>query len=193
MNSSSRTRGFTIYTLADAVDIRSTDFGDGGRDSSDDSRSAELKQQLSDAGGVVPMVLMRQTAEEGGFSLMHLWVKPRYPLTRHSHDCACLYYVIRGQVLMGNRTLSAGDSVFVPAGATYRFDGGPDGAEVLEVRHGVERFATKVGRMSHSELERMTETVQANLLTWKGLVECPTFAVNPAGPPLSGTRAAVSS
>jgi len=187
LSTTSRQRGFSIYSRSDAVHVRSTNFGDGGRDASEDTRSPELIQELNDAGGVVPMVLMRQTAQEGGFSLMHLWLKPNYPLTRHSHDCACLYYVIRGQIVMGSRVLAAGDSFFVRADVPYRFDGGPEGAEVLEVRHGVEQFATKVHPMSPGEAERMIQAVRANLPQWKTMVECPTFAANPAAASESAT------
>ena len=34
----------------------------------------------------------------GGMSLAKVWFKSGYPLPRHSHDCACLYYITAGSL-----------------------------------------------------------------------------------------------
>ena len=36
---------------------------------------------------------------------------------------------------MGNQVLRAGDSFFIPAEAPYVYTAGPDGVEILEIRH----------------------------------------------------------
>lgn len=70
-----------------------------------------------------------------GFALTHAWLKKDYPLMRHSHDSDCMYYIIAGTLKLGTEELGAMDSFFVPAGVPYTYVPGPDGVEVLEVRH----------------------------------------------------------
>jgi PAS domain S-box-containing protein len=57
-----------------------------------------------------------------------------------------MYYVISGEAHMGNQVLRAGDSFFVPADAPYVYTAGPDGVEVLEIRHNVAQFDMKIPR-----------------------------------------------
>ena len=70
-----------------------------------------------------------------GFSLAHAWLKSGYPLTLHSHDSDCLYYVVAGSLKLGTEELGPRDSIFVPAGVPYTYKPGPEGVEVLEFRH----------------------------------------------------------
>lgn len=72
--------------------------------------------------------------EPDGFSLLHARFGPGYRLPRHSHSADCLYYVLRGEAVMGNRRIPAGDGFFVEAGKRYAYEAGPDGVEVLEFR-----------------------------------------------------------
>ena len=51
-----------------------------------------------------------------------------------SHDGDCLYHVVEGSLVMGSQTLVAGDGFFVPSGAPYAYEAGPDGVVVLEFR-----------------------------------------------------------
>ena len=71
-------------------------------------------------------------------SLSHNWFGPNFPLFRHSHPRFgdCLYYVVGGELLMGNRKLGRGSTFFIPNGQPYKFAAGPDGVEVLEFRAG---------------------------------------------------------
>jgi mannose-6-phosphate isomerase-like protein (cupin superfamily) len=70
-----------------------------------------------------------------GFSLTHVWFKEGYALPLHSHDADCLYYIIAGSLRMGTEELGARDSFFIPAGVPYTYKPGPDGVELLEIRH----------------------------------------------------------
>lgn len=70
-----------------------------------------------------------------GFSLAYAWLKQDYPLTLHSHDSDCLYYVIAGSLRLGTTDLGPRDSFFVPAGVPYTYRPGAEGVEVLEFRH----------------------------------------------------------
>lgn len=70
-----------------------------------------------------------------GFSLTHVWFKEGYALPLHSHDADCLYYIIAGSLRMGTEELGARDSFFIPSGVPYTYKPGPEGVELLEIRH----------------------------------------------------------
>jgi len=70
-----------------------------------------------------------------GFSLVHAWFKAGYPLPLHSHSADGVYFVVAGSLSLGTEHLEAGDAFVVPANAAYTYTPGPDGAEVLEIRH----------------------------------------------------------
>jgi quercetin dioxygenase-like cupin family protein len=78
-------------------------------------------------------VLFRGEGDDG-FSLVRVWFAPHYVLPRHTHEADCLYYVAEGSLTMGSQVLDAGDGFFVPAGAPYGYEAGPEGATVLEFR-----------------------------------------------------------
>lgn len=165
-------RGISIYRAADAVDLEKTDFMTVPPVPAHVSETAGG----SAAGGQVK-VLVRDAA---GFSLVHVWFKANYPLPRHSHDADCMYYVISGSAVMGRQTLRAGDSFFVPADAPYQYTAGPDGVEVLEVRHGTEQFDIKLDA-SPARWKAFAEAVEAHRDEWEGMPVSPTFAANVGG------------
>ena len=70
-----------------------------------------------------------------GFGLTHVWFKHGYQLPLHSHDADCMYYVVAGSLRLGTEELGPRDSFFVPANVPYTYKPGPDGVEVLEIRH----------------------------------------------------------
>ncbi|HVM66809.1 MAG TPA: hypothetical protein VMU14_18215 [Acidimicrobiales bacterium] len=175
MTTTRHKRGITIYRAAEAPNLEATDF------MSPPQMSPEARAGLSEStragimdGGVVK-VLAR---DEDGFSLVHVWFKPNYPLPRHSHDADCMYYVISGSAVMGNQVLRPGDAFFVPADAPYQYDAGPDGVEVLEVRHGTGRFDMKIPDASAERWRAMADAVEANRERWAGEPVSPTFAAN---------------
>lgn len=173
-----RQRGISIHLAKDAVPLRDTDL------------QVEMEQSPMSAAGIASAVsaglsdgstaevALRQPADEGGFSLLRLWFKPNYPLLRHSHDVDCLYYVLSGSALLGNRALRTGDSFFVPAGAPYAYNAGPDGLEILEIRHGVSQFATRIVDVPESRWQAMGDIALANADVWSKLDQSPTLAAN---------------
>ncbi len=70
-----------------------------------------------------------------GFGLTHVWFKAGYQLPLHSHDADCMYYVIAGSLRLGTEELGPRDSFFIPADVPYTYKPGPEGVEVLEIRH----------------------------------------------------------
>lgn len=137
---------------------------------------AILREAGRDEGFTLHM-LFRQP---GGFSLLIIWVKPNYPLPRHSHGSDCMYYVASGSIIMGDRTLRAGDGFFVPRDCLYVYTAGPEGAEVLEVRHGVDVVSTLVPPIPDKRVQAELELVHANAERWKEMRVGPTFAANQA-------------
>lgn len=104
-----------------------------------------------------------------GFSLIHAWMKKGYPLTRHSHDSDCLYYIVAGSLTIGTEELGPRDSFFVPAGVAYTYTPGPQGVEVLEFRH-AGRF--NYLNLSHNQAfyDRAVQACETNLEAWKKAV-----------------------
>ncbi len=71
-----------------------------------------------------------------GFSLIHAWIKKNYPLSLHTHDTDCLYFIVSGELRLGNELLGKGDGFFVPANVPYTYLAvGDNGVEILEFRH----------------------------------------------------------
>jgi quercetin dioxygenase-like cupin family protein len=81
-----------------------------------------------------PTVPFRQEGP-GGFSLVTVDFGPGFLLPRHSHSSDCLYYIVEGQIIMGNRKLGPGDGFFLPADQPYAYRAGPEGVRLLEFRH----------------------------------------------------------
>lgn len=101
-----------------------------------------------------------------GFSLAHAWLKKNYPLTLHSHDSDCLYYILAGSLKIGTEELGPKDSFFVPANVPYTYKPGPDGVEVLEFRHVGEFNFVNLSKGA-AYWEKAAKTVMDNVEDWK--------------------------
>lgn len=101
-----------------------------------------------------------------GFSLAHAWMKKDYPLTLHSHDSDCLYYIVAGTLRLGTEELGPRDSFFVPADVPYTYRPGPEGVEVLEFRQET-RFSFVNLSKGVGFYEKGALTCAANHDTWK--------------------------
>jgi len=174
-------RGISIYRAVDAVDLRRTDF------MSAPAMSDETEAGVGALGGAMAVdpdsgaslkVLVRELPAENNFSLVHVWFKANYSLPRHTHNVDCMYYVISGSAIMGSQTLHAGDSFFVPADAPYAYAAGPDGVEILEIRHGVDRFDITILDAPAARWEAMVDNALANRERWAEQRTSPTFAAN---------------
>lgn len=170
-------RAITIYRARDAEDLGDTDFMTRGERSEATTAGITRTVAAGAGAGAQARVLVR---DAGGFSLVHLWLKPNYPLPRHTHDVDCMYYVVSGRAVMGRQTLRPGDSFFVPAGAPYQYSGGPEGVEVLEVRHGVGSFDIDLLDVSSARWAAMAEIAAANHDAWERAALSPTFEANRA-------------
>ena len=167
-------RGITILRAADAPDLSDTDFMPVDETSTDVPLAVT---EMLAAGAVAGAELKLLARDAGGFSLVYAWFKADYPLPRHSHNVDCLYYVISGSAVMGNVTLRAGDSFFVPAEAPYQYTAGPDGVEILEIRHGSHALNIKLSE-SPERWGKMVEAFRGNRQRWEETTISPTFAAN---------------
>jgi hypothetical protein len=89
-----------------------------------------------------------------------------------------MYFIISGTATMGNVTLRPGDSFYAPTDAPYAWTAGPEGVEILEVRHGVELIGTDMSELSAETAARQREIVEANRDRWAEMDVSPTFAAN---------------
>ena len=173
-----RQRGMSIFRAADAQDFMAAGVM-AAPTVADDARAPFGEVVAAGSGtGAEVKVLTRQPTDAGGFQLVRLWFKPNYPLPRHSHDVDCLYYVLSGSLTMGNQTLRPGDGFFVPADAPYQYDAGPDGVEVLEIRHDVGVFDMQIPDIGAARWAAMLTTVEANRDAWKAMTASPTTLAN---------------
>jgi mannose-6-phosphate isomerase-like protein (cupin superfamily) len=173
----SKRSGVRIYRAAEAPDLTQTDFG-AKNDFGDHTELQDTAFALAAAAHTSSRLLVRQSPEEGGFSLVYLFFKPNFPLFRHRHESDCLYVVVSGSAVMGNQTLRAGDCFFVPATAPYSYTAGPEGIEVLEVRHNVDSFTTIYASNPPSALEQAKAAIEANGDAWQQITTGPLLRAN---------------
>jgi quercetin dioxygenase-like cupin family protein len=123
----------------------------------------QFMEWAGSAGHVVKVLFER--GDVGGMSLVWSWFGPGYALPRHSHSADCLYYVLKGEVKLGRRTVSAGGGFFVPDGAPYAYTAGEDGVEVLEFRN-VSSFDMKITE-SVPRWDQIVSVVREHNESWK--------------------------
>lgn len=170
--------GVRIYRAAAAPDLGATDFN--AKTDLGPCTRQDVADALAGTSPTVTRLLVRQTPAEGGFSLVYLFYKPHFPLFRHKHESDCMYVVLSGSAVMGNQTLRAGDCFFVPANAPYGYTAGPDGVEVLEVRHQVDSITTTVATDPSSWLDKLRAAAGENAATWNGITAGPMYVANAA-------------
>lgn len=154
--------GFTIFRGADAPGL--VEAGCMEMAPMNDVQRAGMRKLVE--AGYLEGDDVRILVDLPGFSLAHAWLKSGYPLTLHSHDSDCLYYVISGGLRIGTEELGPRDTFFVPKDVPYTYRPGPEGVEVLEFRHtGTFNFLN----LSKGEAfyAKAAETVAANLADWK--------------------------
>jgi mannose-6-phosphate isomerase-like protein (cupin superfamily) len=170
--------GIRIYRMKDAPELKGSDFVDDLEYANSELR--DVFSLLSSASASLSRVLVRQPPDEGGFSVLYLFFKANYPLLRHRHGSDCLYVIVSGSAVMGRQTLNVGDSFFVPANAPYSYTAGPEGVEVLEIRHDVESVSTSYIGDPPGRLEQAQEAVRTNTTAWNDVETGPLLQANSA-------------
>ena len=173
-------RGISIFRAEQATPLLETDFMAMPEMSDEQVAAGGPEIYMASAPGTDVRVAVRQTPEEGGFSILHVWFKADYPVPRHTHDADCLYYIASGSAVMGNQTLRTGDGFFIPAGAPYGYNAGPEGVELLEIRHCVQQFDIQILESSASKWAAMADTIASHREAWEADTVSPTLAANRA-------------
>ncbi|MEY2434170.1 MAG: hypothetical protein QOC92_3895 [Acidimicrobiaceae bacterium] len=158
--STSASRGITFYAHDDAPLLDDTGMMTPPEIAPAVLAALDLRSLA--AGSVVKALFSDDPA---GFSLVHARFGPGYRLPRHSHSADCLYYVVRGEAIMGSRTIRAGDGFFVKADQPYAYYAGDDGVEVLEFR-AASRFDMKVLDQTVERWEPIVAAATANRARW---------------------------
>ena len=83
----------------------------------------------------------------------------------------CMEYVARTLPFTVRRTVKWGDCD--PAGVVYTYEAGPEGCEVLEIRFGVERYATDFPDQPESYWSGLLASVERNGPTWRSKPSAP--------------------
>ena len=173
-------RGISIFRAEEATPILETDFM-GMPTMTDEALAAGGPEiYMASAPGTDVRVAVRQTPEEGGFSILHVRFKADYPVLRHTHDADCLYYIVSGSAILGSQTLRPGDGFFIPAGAPYGYDAGPEGVELLEIRHSVWQFDIHMLESNAAKWAAMADTIESHREAWEAETVSPTLAANRA-------------
>ena len=144
----SGTMSFPVFDQADQEALRA-----------DGPRNPDVALGTHDA------VLFRGQGPDG-WSLVRAWFGPHYVLPRHTHDGDCLYYVAEGSLTMGSQVIEAGDGFFVPSGAPYGYEAGPDGVVVLEFRT-CTSFGMDIPGGQVERLRRMGTAADEHGESWK--------------------------
>jgi len=173
-------RGISFFRAEEATPIFETDFMTMPQMTDEQKAANGPEIYMSSAPGTDVRVAVRQTPEEGGFSILHVWFKGDYPVPRHTHDADCLYYIVSGSAIMGAQTLRTGDGFFIPAGAPYGYTAGPEGVELLEIRHGVAQFDIEILESNAGKWAAMADTIASHRDAWEADAISPTLAANRA-------------
>jgi len=159
-NADDKGKKFAIYRAKDALGLMES--GVMKMAPMTESQIAGFKKMA--AAGVLEGEEVKILVNLPGFSLAHAWLKKDYPLTLHSHDSDCLYYVVAGTLKLGTEELGPRDCIFVPAGVPYTYKPGPSGVEVLEFRH--ETDFNFVNLSKGAFYDKGAETCAANREDW---------------------------
>lgn len=75
-----------------------------------------------------------ETGSDGDLHLSELDYQPGAIFDLHAHDQDEIIYVLAGTMLLGNRTLRPGSSVYIAKDTLYGFAAGDDGLRILVFR-----------------------------------------------------------
>jgi mannose-6-phosphate isomerase-like protein (cupin superfamily) len=176
------TDGVRIYRAAEAPELHES--GVATSDFGTNEALREVATTLASAECSASRLLVHQTREEGGLSIVYLFFKPNFPLFRHKHDVDSLYVVISGSAVefMGEQTLGPGDCFAVRAGTPYYYTAGPDGVEVLEMFRDAETVTVIYADNPDGRLQAAQEAVRVNREAWNDIRTGPLYRAD------AGTR-----
>jgi quercetin dioxygenase-like cupin family protein len=155
------TKGITFYRAADAPLL--DDDGIMTPPHLDESVLTTLDLTPLAAGAKVTVLFKGDGPDD--MSLVHAWFGPNYRLPRHTHSADCLYFVVAGEAIMGNRVVKAGDGFFVKADQPYAYSAGADGIQILEFRAAT-GFDMKILDQTVERWKPIVDIARANHERW---------------------------
>jgi quercetin dioxygenase-like cupin family protein len=178
VTSETATQGVRVYRAADAPSLEES--GATTFDWGDNTHLIDVATKLASSDCSISKLMLHQSRDEGGLSMVYLFFKPNYPLFRHAHDVDSLYIVISGSVVdfMGDETLRPGDIWSVKAGTSYWYTAGPEGVEVLEMFRDADTATIIMTENPPGRLEQAQDAVRSNEEAWKKITEGPLFRAN---------------
>jgi quercetin dioxygenase-like cupin family protein len=156
----SNSKGITFYRAADAPSLDD----DGIMTPPELDESVRTLDLTPLAAGSKVTVLFKGDGPDG-MSLVHAWFGPGYRLPRHTHSADCLYFVVAGEAVMGNKVVKAGDGFFVKADKPYAYSAGPEGIQILEFRAKT-AFDMKVLDQTVARWKPIVDIARANHDRW---------------------------
>ncbi len=75
-----------------------------------------------------------EPGDKNSLQLVEVDYLPDAEIAVHAHDEEEIIYVLRGAILLGNRTLGPGGSLYVAGNTLYSFKAGPEGVGMLLFR-----------------------------------------------------------
>ena len=173
-------RSISIFRAEEATPLLETDFMTMPTMNEEQVAVGAPEIYMDSAPGTDVRVVVRQTPEEGGFSILRVWFKADYPVPRHTHDADCLYYIVAGSAILGAQTLRPGDGFFIPTGAPYAYVAGPEGVELLEIRHAAWQFDIQILEASADKWAGIADTIATHREAWEAETVSPTLVANRA-------------
>jgi mannose-6-phosphate isomerase-like protein (cupin superfamily) len=173
------TDGVRVHRAADAPELHES--GASTSDFGDNENLRQVATRLATSECSITRLLVHQTADEGGLSVVYLYFKPHFPLFRHMHDVNTLYVVVSGSVVdfMGRgEELRPGDCFSVQAGTPYFYTAGPDGVEVLEILRDAEQVRVIYVDDADGRLEAAETAVKDHAASWRDIGSGPLLAAN---------------
>ncbi len=172
------TDGVKIYRASAAPPLEES--GAVRSDFGDNTELRDVAVRLASSECSQARLLVHQSSDEGGMSIVYLFFKPNFPLFRHAHDVNSLYVVVSGTVvgLMGEKTLRPGDCFAVKAGTPYYYTAGPEGVEVLEMFRDADTATVIYTDENDGRLEEAQDAVRSNAEAWRQITSGPLYRAN---------------
>jgi len=95
----------------------------------------ELQHQFNEKEQLdATLVRVHSPGDEVTPQLFELSFSPNFAVDFHSHAADEIFYVVKGSLEFGKRSLGPGSSVLIPADTLYAFKAGADGLQMLNFR-----------------------------------------------------------
>lgn len=94
----------------------------------------ELSRVIMEDGGPASAYKIREPGTESVPQLVELRFHPGEETALHCHDEDEIMYILKGSMIINNRTLGPGTTIYVAGGVFYGFTAGPEGLHFLNFR-----------------------------------------------------------